>query len=179
MKIFKRIMAFMMAMIIFASFFCYNTGAANNPNYAHYEYTGNYVRAFFSGTSAYAFARITDWAEEDNTTDLRASTYAHINDYIDLNYFYDVVVSASLWVYLEDDSENYVEAIGYVEPDEGTVDALVHGRNCLNYDDHYSIEDFTSGHEVKIYFRIFDEYGDELYEYSENDGPYIEISTMD
>lgn len=179
MKNSKRIISFVMAMIILTSFFCYNVGASNNPSYARYEFTGNFFTASFSDTNAFAFVRISNWAEEENTTDLRASTYAHIGDYEDRYNLYDVVTYVDLVVWLEDGSESRISDVGYVDPDVGTSDAFVHGRECLNYDDHYSIVDFESTHKVDIRFYVFDAYGNIVDIDEANDGPIIEIATFD
>ena len=61
----------------------------------------------------------------------------------------------------------------------GTSDAFVHGRECLNYDDHYSIVDFESTHKVDIRFYVFDAYGNIVDTDEANDGPIIEIATFD
>lgn len=179
MKNFKRIISFIMAMIIFASFFCYSIGASGNPNYAFYDFSGNFVHARFSDTTAYAFVRIRDWAEEENTTDLLATTYANSEDYDDLINFHEAVAYVNLVVWLEDGSENRVSDVGYVYPDEVTIDAYVSGTECLNYDDHYSIEDFSSSHEVVIIFHEHSSYNPGVVVYTENDGPIIKISTSD
>ena len=173
---FKRIISFVMAMVIFASFFCYNAGAITNPNYAFYLYSGNFVREYFSDTSAYAFARITNWAEETNTTDLRVSTYANSEDYDRL---YDAAVYVNLTVELEDGSRNYANDIGYMDPEEVTVDAYIHGRECLNSEDHYSIEEFWSSHKVELFLNIYNYRGEIIGHEVVNDGPIIEIATTD
>jgi hypothetical protein len=175
MKNFKRIVSFMMAMIIFASFFCYNIGAIST-RYVLYEYGDTFAREFFSNTSAYAFVSIRNWAEEENTTDLRASTYANIEDYENL---YDAVVYVDLTVWLEDGSYSNVDDIGYMDPEEVTVDALVRGTECLNYDDHYSIADFSSTHKVQVFIYQYDSLGDYDEIIVEYDGPIINIRTRD
>ena len=176
MKIAKRVISFMMAMVIFASFFCHKIGAVTNPSYAFYDYSGNFVQAFFSDTSAYALVTIRNWAEEENTTDLRASTYANIEDYANL---YDAVVYVDLTVWLEDGSYSNVDDIGYMDSEEVTVDALVRGTECLNYDDHYSIADFSSTHKVQVFLYQYDALGDYNEIIVEYDGPIIKIRTRD
>ena len=178
MKIAKRIISFMMAMVIFASFFCYNAGAVGT-RYVLYEYGDTFAREYFSDTSAYALVVIRDWAEEDNTTDLRSSTYANIEDYEELEDFYDVSVYVNLTVWLEDRTERQIADVGNVEPEEVTVDAFVRGSECLNDDSHFSIADFWSTHEVEITFTIDDQYGNVIDYYTENDGPIIAIRTID
>ena len=180
MKNFKRIVSFVMAMVIFASFFCYNVGAVTTHNYRRYTYSGNFVRAFFSDTRAYAFVRITNWAEETNSTDLRAITVAWEEDYEDIYGFAWVTVYADLTVWLEDGSEACTQdESSYVDDESREVQAIARGSNCLNYDDHYGIVDFESSHEVVITLQVFDSYLDSYRDYTENDGPVIEISTFD
>lgn len=175
MKIFKRIMAFMMAMIIFASFFCYNIGATT----VSYEFIGPTTIKYFSGTSAHAYVRITDWAQEDNYTDLIAATYAFAEDYYERDLYYQTVVYAELTVYLSDGSEEYTyDSVGS-RSNEVDIEACARGNDCLNSDDHYSIVDFESRHEVEIQYRGYDEEFDEYLEYTEMDGPAIEIRTFD
>ena len=176
MKNFKRIVSFVMAMVIFASFFCNNIGAVDRRP-VHYPYGATFVREFFSDTSAYAFVRIRDWAEEENTTDLIASTYAHVDDYVDLAYYYDAEVYVDLVVYLEDGSQIIVFDSGNVEPDEGTIDALVYGRDCLNYENHSQIVGFETWHEVVIRFRRYNPSGYYESRY-ENDGDPIIITSF-
>lgn len=180
MKNSKRIISFVMAMIILTSFFCYNVGASNNPSYERYEFSGTYTLASFSDTWAYALVRIHDWAEETNTTDLKAYTLAQKEDYVDIIGFNEVVTYADLTVYLEDGSE-YCTSSGpaYVDYESGEAQAIAYGSDCLNYDDHYSIVDFESTHEVVIYYQVFDSYLDSYVEDTDNDGPIIEISTFD
>ena len=174
MKNFKRIMAFMMAMIIFASFFCYNIGAVGRP-FVPYPRNNTFVRENFSDTSAYACVVIRNWAEESNTTDLRAATYAHVNDYADLPYFYDALAYVSLTVHLADGSvnEDYIE--NFSEPDEGTVDAAVRGANCLNHEEHSEIVYFETSHYVDVYFASFDKHGNLVEYWILGDGPIITI----
>lgn len=174
MKNLKRIISFMMAMIIFASFFCYNIGAVDVSTVL-YPRNNTYVREFFSDTSAYAFVRIRDWAEEENTTDLIASTYAHVNDYEDLPYFYDAISYVALNVHLSDGSEVDIYDQNSSDPDEGTVDASVRGANCLNYSDHYSISNFESLHMVEVHFASFDRNGRVVEAWYTTDGPAIYI----
>ena len=176
MKNFKRVVSFVMAMVIFASFFCYNVGAVTYPNYAFYLYSGNFVQPYFSDTNAYAWVGIRNWAEETNTTDLRASTYAHVDDYVDIPCFFDATTYVQLIVLLEDGTQRIVFDNGNIDPDGGTIDALVRGRDCLNQDNHSSIVAFETWHEVEIFFRIPDAQNDYGY-YSEYDGYPILIST--
>jgi hypothetical protein len=179
MKNFKRIISFVMAMIIFASFLCYNISAVNS-NYARYEFTGTNLRKPFSDTHAFAFVSIRDWAEVENTTDLRAITSAQCNDYADLYEFYDVVVYAKLTVWLEDGSENYVGGVPvFADYGVNIVQATAYGSDCLNYDDHYSIDDFESTHIVEVRCLELDYDTDEYYVCIINDGPVIEIATFD
>lgn len=180
MKNFKRIISFVMAMIILTSFFCYNVGASNNPSYERYEFSGTYTLASFSDTWAYALVRIHDWAEETNTTDLKAYTLAQEEDYVDIIGFIKVVTYAGLTVYLEDGSDYYTSGgPADVDYESGEAQAIAYGSDCLNYDDHYSIVDFESSHEVVISLYVFDAYGD-IVGYDEvNDGPIIEIATFD
>ncbi len=174
MKNFKRIISFMMAMIIFASFFCYNIGATT----VSYEFIGPTTIKNFSDTSAYAYVRITDWAQEDNYTDLIATTYAFAEDYYERDLYYQTVVHAALTVYLSDGSEEYTyDSVGS-RSNEVDIEAYAWGSNCLNSDDHYSIVDFESRHEVEIQFRMYNYYDEYVY-YSEYDGPTIEIRTFD
>lgn len=176
MKIFKRIMAFMMAMIIFASFFCYNIGAT----IAGYLFTGTNMRKYFSDTRAYAFVHISDWAEAENTTDLVAVTFACEEDYVDRYGFIALEVFAGLSVWLEDGSLYYTSAQpGHIEEESRQAQAIAYGSDCLNYDDHYSIVDFESGHIVKLYFFTYDDDSEEYDMWIEYDGPTIEIRTMD
>lgn len=175
MKNFKRIISFVMAMIIFASFFCYNTGATT----IGYEFVGPTMLRYFSDTSAFAYVSITDWAEEENTTDLVAKTHANVEDYNDSNNFLDAIAYVELVVWLEDYSESRVGDIVWVGPDEPEFEAFVRGTECLNYDDHYSIVDFESSHKVELYFHIYDMDSKRYVEYTENDGPVIEIRTFD
>lgn len=174
MKKLKRIVSFVMAMVIFASFFCYNAGAVATI-YVLYEYGDTFAHERFSDTSAYAFASIRDWAEEENTTDLRASTYAHVEDYEYLDNFYDAETYVELIVWLEDGSEVCIFDRGYVEPDGGTIDAFVRGKDCLNDENHYSIVNFDSWHEVIVYFRYYTINYDDFNDFAKNDGPIIEI----
>ncbi len=165
----------MMAMIIFASFFCYNIGATT----IHYEFTGTSMLKHFSNTSAFAYVYITDWAKKENTTDLIATTYAFEENYYERDYYYQTVVHAALTVYLSDGSEDYTyDSVGS-RSNEVDIEAYVHGNNCLNSDDHYSIVDFESRHEVEIQFRMYDYYDDKYVYFTENDGPAIEIRTFD
>ena len=177
MKIAKRIISFMMAMVIFASFFCYNIGAAGRRE-VYYPYSASFVQEYFSDTEAYAAVIIRDWAEEENTTDLRASTYAHIDDYNYLDNFYEAFTWVNLEVWLEDGSDNRVSDFGYVEEDGGTIGALVRGEDCLSSEYHHSIVDFKSTHEVLFAVRSYDEFGNNRPIY-ENDGPVIIITTID
>lgn len=180
MKNSKRIISFVMSMIILASFFCYNVGASNNPRYARYEFSGTYTLASFSDTWAYALVRIHDWAEETNTTDLKAYTLAQEEDYVDIFGFIEVVTYAGLTVYLEDGSDHYTSTgPAYVDGESGEAQAIAYGSDCLNYDDHYSIVDFESTHEVGIRLYVFDAYGNIIDIDEVHDGPIIEIATFD
>ena len=180
MKNFKRIVSFVMAMVIFASFFCYNAAAVTTHSYRRYTYSGNFVRAFFSDTRAYAYVRITNWAEETNSTDLKAITTACEEDYEDIYGFAWVTVYADLTVWLEDGSEACTQdESSYVDDESREVQAIARGSNCLNYDDHYSIVDFESTHIVKINMYVFDIYGNVIGIDTECDGPVIEIATFD
>ncbi len=175
MKNFKRIISFVMAMVIFASFFCYNVGAA----YIGYEFVGPSMIKYFSGTSAFAYVRITDWAEEENTTDLIATTYAFEEDYYERDDYYQTVVHAALTVYLSDGSENYTHDSVGSRSNEVDIEAYAWGSNCLNEDDHYSIVDFESSHRVEIQYWGYNDYDGNYVYYSENEGPIIEIRTFD
>ena len=176
MKNFKRIVSFVMAMVIFASFFCYNVGAVSERR-VRYERSNRVVLEYFSNTSAYAVVRIRNWAEVDNSTDLVACTYAHLDDYNHLDNFYGIISWVNLEVWLEDGSRYQTDTFGETDYDGGTVDALANGSNCLNNDDHYSIEAFRTHHEVIIEYRYYDSFGNYISEY-ENDGPVIKIGTM-
>lgn len=178
MKIAKRIISFVMAMVIFASFFCYNVGAIDIV-YVLYPRNNAFVREYFSDTEAYAAVVIRDWAEEENTTDLRASTYAHVDDYVDMPYFYDARAYVTLRVRLADGSQRETSVSNFSEPDGGTVDALARGAECLNYEDHYSIVGFASLHEVVLYFQTYDSFADSYRDYIDYDGPVIKIYTVD
>lgn len=175
MKNFKRIISFVMAMVIFASFFCYNVGAA----YIGYEFVGPTMIRHFSDTSAFAYVRITDWAEEENTTDLIATTYAFEEDYYEMDYYSYVEVYASLTVYLDDGSEYHTWDRVNTISNEAEIEAYAWGSNCLNEYDHYSIVDFQSTHKVEIHFSGYSDYYDRYLDYTENDGPVIEIRTFD
>ena len=174
MKNLKRIITFMMAMIIFASFFCYNIGAVGR-SLVPYPRNNTYVRENFSDTSAYAWVGIRNWAEESNTTDLRAATYAHVDDYADLPYFYDAFAYVNLKVHLADGTVSEVYAANFSEPDEGTVDAAVRGANCLNHEEHSEIVYFETSHYVDVCFASFDKYGNLVEYWILGDGPIITI----
>lgn len=180
MKNSKRIISFVMAMIILTSFFCYNVGASNNPDYARYEFSGTYTLASFSDTRAFALVRIHDWAEESNTTDLKAYTSAQEEDYVDRFGFIKVVTYVALTVWLEDGSENYtMGAPAYVDYESGEAQAVAYGSDCLNYDDHYSIVDFESSHRVDLHVLTYNEDVSDYDNEVDQDGPIIEISTFD
>ena len=90
MKNFKRIVSFVMAMVIFVSFFCYNVGAYNYV-FIRYDRSDRMVRANFSNTSAYALARIAKWTDVETTTDFMVTTFAYIDDYEDVENLCNVV----------------------------------------------------------------------------------------
>ena len=176
MKIAKRIISFMMAMVIFASFFGYNVGATT----AGYLFTGTNMRQPFSDTCAYAHVHISNWAEVENTTDLMAITFACEEDYVDLYGFIALEVFADLTVWLEDGSDYHTGGEpARIEEESRQALAVAYGSDCLNYDDHYSIVDFESSHIVKLYFFAYDDDSDEYDMWINYDGPTIEIRTMD
>lgn len=176
MKIAKRIISFMMAMVIFASFFCNNVGAYNKVSIS-YVRSSPFAHASFSNTSAYALVRIRNWAEEENTTDLGASTYAYVEDYEDMQGFHNAIAYVNLTVWLADGSKTTISDSNYPDPDEGTIDAVVYGRHCLNDDTHYSIVDFYSQHSVGLVLAERDENGSIINYYADSDGPMIQIGT--
>ena len=175
MKNFKSIVSFVRAMVIFASFLCYNISATT----VGYEFIGPAMLKYFPYSSAYAYVRITDWADVENTTDLIATTYAFEEDYYERDDYYQTVVHAALTVYLDDGSEYYTyDSVG-TRSNEAEVEAYAWGADCLNEDDHYGIVDFESSHRVEIqYWGYSEHYSDYVY-YSENEGPIIEIRTFD
>ncbi len=176
MKNFKRIMAFMMAMIIFASFFCYNIGAYNGV-FITYDRSSRWSRAYFSNTSAYALARVAKWEEVEIATDLTASTFAYIDDYEDVENLCNVVANVSLKLWLEDGSEVTASDIGFPDPEEGTVDAAVYGIDFLDSEDDYYIVDFVSTHQVNLVIATYDSDGNFLEYLIDSDGPVIQIGT--
>lgn len=178
MKNFKRIVSFVMAMVILASFFCYNVGAYDIV-YVPYPYGATFVHRNFSDTSAFAFVRIRDWTEEETFTDIIASTYAHVNDYVDMPNFNDARAYVTLQLRLADGSLRETTVSNFSEPDEGTVDALARSAECFNYGENYSIVGFASIHEVVLYFQTYDSFTDSYRNYIDYDGPVIKIKTDD
>jgi hypothetical protein len=176
MKNFKRIVSFVMAMVIFASFFCYNVGAYNGV-FVVYDRSDRIQQVYFSNTSAYATVRIAKWTDVETITDFMATTYAYIDDYEDVENLYDVIASVSLDVWLEDGSHITISDSNYPDPEEGTVDAGVYGRDFLNDYDNYRIVDFVSTHHVGLVCAVYDSYGNIIDFYAESDGPMIQIGT--
>lgn len=167
----KRTFTFILAVITCMTFCCVNSGA---ESYRYCGFTGPSVIEYFSSTSAYAYAYITDWAEDENSTDLYATTYAFIEDYDYKDGFDDLAVSVTLTVRLSDGDSCY-HSYGYEDLSSGDseLDAVAFGNDCLNSVDHYSIINFDSEHEVKYY--IISEDDDEPVGWV-NDGPVISIN---
>ena len=176
MKNFKRIVSFVMAMVIFVSFFCYNVGAYNYV-FIRYDRSDRMVRANFSNTSAYALARIAKWTDVETTTDFMVTTFAYIDDYEDVENLCNVVANVSLKLWLEDGSEVTASDIGFPDPEEGTVDAAVYGIDFLDSEDDYYIVDFVSTHQVTLVIATYDSDGNFLEYLIDSDGPVIQIGT--
>ncbi len=171
MKNFKRIISFAMAMIIFASFCLVNCGAVP---YRFCPLSERYTIEYFSTTSAYAYVYITDWAEEENTTDLSASTYAFVEDYDYWDNFENLTVSVKLAVWLDDGSDFCLIRTDSVDATDNEVEleAFVSGQTCLDSENHYPIEYFDTEHEVVITLINDNDLSSNYYDYV-NDGPVI------
>lgn len=165
----KRIIAFAMAMIICASFCCYNISAA----YEYAYFYGSLVHEKFSNTSAYAELDISDWTWD---TDLYALTYATVEDYDYWDGFDNLTVYVSLFTQLQDEFSFYDDS-SWEDANFGDIEleAYVSGQNCVDHENDYDIIDFGSDHEVVItIYEPDDMYGDAVY-IDINDGPIISI----
>ena len=165
-----------MAMVIFASFFCYNVGAYNGV-FITYARSDRMVRAYFSNTSAYAAARVAKWSEVENNTDFMATTFAYIDDYEDVENLNDVIAGVSLKLWLDDGSEITIGDANRSDPEEGTVDAAVYGIDILNDYDNYCIVDFVSTHHVAFEIAMYDPNGNLMGYDIEIVEPMIHIGT--
>lgn len=161
----KRIITFTMAMVFCASF-CLSINAEV------------WREEFNPGvTSAYAWVRITDWAIESNWTDLAASTVAYVEDYDYWEGFYDLTVYVDLYVQLSDEISIYSSS-SYEDTYSGDteLEASVSGLSCLDPENHYSIIDFGTDHEVVVTCYVYDGFaGDYIFDYT-NDGSVIHIT---
>lgn len=148
----KRILTFVMAIIICVSVCLVNSSAY----WVEYD-TDPTTESLNSGT-AYAWMYITNWAQETNTTDIEARTYAQGSDYDNIDNFAAVRVYVGLSVTLEDYSTLFKDE-SEISPFDAQFYASVGGNYFLNETDHYSIISFTSEHSVYITEIVEDDTG--------------------
>lgn len=146
MSKFKRIITVLLAMAICSSF-CLVVNALEWDEYLNPGVT-----------SAYAWLTISNWATEENYTDLEAGTQADSYDYRNVEGFFFLSATVELTVELDDNYTIYDTSDSDSTFDDWTtITAIADGNQCLNQEDHYGIIGFSSFHEVQVYFSTFDE----------------------
>ena len=166
----KRTLIFILAVITCMTFCLVNSSAIT--------YYDGMPKQYFSSTSAYAFVSISNWATEENDTDLKAITVADSYDYRNVEGFFYVVAMVDLTVELDDHYTIYDTSGSDSTYDDYTIiTAEAYGTDCLNYEDHYGIIGFSSNHEVQVYFSTYDEVQDVEIEDWYRDGSIIHIGT--
>lgn len=149
---FKKFIALLFSMIICASF-CL---AGNTVSAVWHDFDGPCTTIYFepnTGINSKATLSITNWAEEELDTDLAAHTIAYRSDYDE--YTLRIVTSVELNVTLSDYYTIYGTSDSTDEPVNGIIDAFADGRECLNYEDHYSIIFFDSTHQIHRTYRDY------------------------
>ena len=167
MKNFKRIISFVMAMIICASY-CMVSTSALTAKYYFDDYDSEYGQS----NKSFALLSISNYGEEDYETDLEVATQAYNHEFTDGNYNTTVYVYAQAIMLFNNHIITTVDGAYTAGSDERMARIRVFGRNAMD-GEHYLLE-VESYHEVQV-IRHFEDaegehYGIVVYE----DSVYID-----
>lgn len=153
MKNFKRIISFVMAMIIFTSFCCINSSA-----YFSKVYFADYDSAYGQTNKSFAFLSIDNYGQEDYETDLEVTTQAYNHEFNAGNYNTTVYVYAKAYMMFNNHLVTTVDDAYYAGSDERMARIRVFGRYEMD-GEHYLI-DVASDHAVVVRSYFVDDNGD-------------------
>lgn len=153
MKNFKRIISFVMAMIIFTSFCCINSSA-----YFEKIYFDDYDSDYGQTNKSFAFLSITNYGEEDYETDLEVATQAYNHEFNAGNYNFTVHVYAKAYMLFNNYLITSIEGEYNAGSDERMARIRLFGRNEMD-GEHYLLE-VESYHRMLLIEHTIDEEGE-------------------